>query len=1115
MAGQLVAIQAFDSNGVPVAGAKFKTEAAGTTTPKAAYADEAGTVALSNPVTTNAAGIAACWLKSGIGDYKISLTDPTGSVFLFRTIDNYTPATDSILYIIGSDIETARTEALDAATAAELAQSLAETAQANAETAEQNAENAQTGAQSAQAAAAASAATATTQAGIATTQAGIATTQAGLAATARTGAETAETNAETAQAAAEAAQAFTQAYADADIDEPVEGQGIVTFNPATAINLATNVITIAGNTLLQDEPVTYRNGGGTAPPGLTHDAQYWVVNKSGNDFALSATRGGAPVDITGAGAGTTHQLLPVRSAKDRAHYARQSELAARADAVDAAATLAAIEEIHLGSFANAAAAWAATGAATGALYFDTTIGALYVLGAAAPAAERFAPPLASQAQAEAGTENSAYMSALRTAQAIAALSPSPTTASQAEAEAGTDNTKFITPLRMGQGAPVVMFGTKERTSKYFGIKSDGSADDTTAWGDAITEINAGNVTSFRVGAGRSIITSNLAAITADDIAIRGVGPASAIVMSAAGASGQVLLFGVNPSNSMNRVIVEDLRLEAVGNPAANQFLIKCARANSLTIRNIIARGHSALFHAEICGNVLIDNINAIANASQDYSSNIGGSDAIIKLEDCAGMWLTNIVHSSALHVGNTDANGKMIYIVPPTGGSIDTIFINKCRLQMYTDDTLPGVDGRPYIVYVEKQAGLSGSITNLWICDNAFDHSSLIALLLEVNATNSGNSRPWWISQNRMVTDSGRGAYINHAGTGTQTGLKIIANDVVIKDNSVGIELKGDNLHDWDLALNTVKDRNNATAKDYAYVINAGNGSIEGNRVENDDDAHTATGFVTAFRLVGSTRENIYFGPNNFAPTCANLLSEPGYTTQMRERVIIKPLDLQRVRPDHRLYFHDDFLQAGSTAFGAFWKVAQGSSASAPTVAETSGGSAALITPASGSTMATSGVQISGPLTSFGSFDIAMEGRWLVNNTTNVRVFMGFTDQNAALEMPFTLSGTALTSNASDAVGILYDADATAGNYHCVGVDSDVDATRIDSGVAISTAYTTFRVELYNTGVAKFYINGALVGTMSAACSNNVILCPYFGGFSSSAARTIRMDYAMIEASRV
>lgn len=61
--------------------------------------------------------------------------------------------------------------------------------------------------------------------------------------------------------------------------------------------------------------------------------------------------------------------------------------------------------------------------------------------------------IASQAEAEAGTENTKGMTALRTAQAIAALETGEANAdlaSQAEAEAGTENTKTMTALRTSQ-----------------------------------------------------------------------------------------------------------------------------------------------------------------------------------------------------------------------------------------------------------------------------------------------------------------------------------------------------------------------------------------------------------------------------------------------------------------------------------------------------------------------------------------------------------------------------------------------------------------------------------------------------------------------------------------
>lgn len=57
---------------------------------------------------------------------------------------------------------------------------------------------------------------------------------------------------------------------------------------------------------------------------------------------------------------------------------------------------------------------------------------------------------ASQAEAEAGIENTKYMTALRVAQAIAFQSPIPGIASQAQAVAGADNTTMMTPLRTAQ-----------------------------------------------------------------------------------------------------------------------------------------------------------------------------------------------------------------------------------------------------------------------------------------------------------------------------------------------------------------------------------------------------------------------------------------------------------------------------------------------------------------------------------------------------------------------------------------------------------------------------------------------------------------------------------------
>lgn len=105
--------------------------------------------------------------------------------------------------------------------------------------------------------------------------------------------------------------------------------------------------------------------------------------------------------------------------------------------------------------------------AIGDLVIDSATGALYSCAvahtsAATPATfadDRLAHPtywtsfvvvLATQSEAEIGTENSKYMSPLRVAQAIDVQVVVPGIASQPQAEAGTDNATIMTPLRVAQ-----------------------------------------------------------------------------------------------------------------------------------------------------------------------------------------------------------------------------------------------------------------------------------------------------------------------------------------------------------------------------------------------------------------------------------------------------------------------------------------------------------------------------------------------------------------------------------------------------------------------------------------------------------------------------------------
>jgi len=90
--------------------------------------------------------------------------------------------------------------------------------------------------------------------------------------------------------------------------------------------------------------------------------------------------------------------------------------------------------------------------------------------------------IASQAEAEAGTDNIKLMTPLRTAQEIIARLPSQV-ASQAQAEAGTDNVALMTPLRARQSVAWL-------DVRSFGAVGNGTNDDATAIQAAITAAGA-------------------------------------------------------------------------------------------------------------------------------------------------------------------------------------------------------------------------------------------------------------------------------------------------------------------------------------------------------------------------------------------------------------------------------------------------------------------------------------------------------------------------------------------------------------------------------------------------------------------------------------------------
>lgn len=166
-------------------------------------------------------------------------------------------------------------------------------------------------------------------------------------------------------------------------------------------------------------------------------------------------------------------------------------------------------------------------------------------------------------------------------------------------------------------------------------------------------------------------------------------------------------------------------------------------------------------------------------------------------------------------------------------------------------------------------------------------------------------------------------------------------------------------------------------------------------------------------------------------------------------------------------------------------------------------------------TMAVNGVQLDSALNwNAGREAIYETSLTLGPGTAGHVVFVGLTDQVAALEMPFTLGASdVLTSNASNASGLLFDTAADTDTWHCVGVKADVDATKINSGSApVAGTYQRFKIMLLTNGAARFYLDGVLIGTMLNAVTNTTLLTPVVAAFSrTTASRTIDVDYLNVE----
>lgn len=109
----------------------------------------------------------------------------------------------------------------------------------------------------------------------------------------------------------------------------------------------------------------------------------------------------------------------------------------------------------------------------------------------------------------------------------------------------------------------------------------------------------------------------------------------------------------------------------------------------------------------------------------------------------------------------------------------------------------------------------------------------------------------------------------------------------------------------------------------------------------------------------------------------------------------------------------------------------------------------------------------------------------LDTDALTVELCAGFTDDVSTVELPFTNSADTVTAVADDAVMFCFDTNATTDEWWVNGATAGTEATGIAAtGVApTGDIYQTLRIEIDDGGAdCRFYIDGTLVGTLTANC---------------------------------
>lgn len=141
----------------------------------------------------------------------------------------------------------------------------------------------------------------------------------------------------------------------------------------------------------------------------------------------------------------------------------------------------------------------------------------------------------------------------------------------------------------------------------------------------------------------------------------------------------------------------------------------------------------------------------------------------------------------------------------------------------------------------------------------------------------------------------------------------------------------------------------------------------------------------------------------------------------------------------------------------------------------------------------------------------------LTTDIASASVFVGLTD-TVTLEEPASVSGTTVTTNASDAVGFLYDTDATTDRWYAIGVAGDTDSSgvAVTSSEPVADTYQTLRIVIESDGDARLFVDGDEVAYLPDAVTPTVLLTPVLSvnstndGLGTGTSQTIDVDYLYV-----